>query len=337
MVEGVLSPFHAPNVALTASSIGDGAPVWVCGLNSVAEISQRWTIKNGVIALASNPCLVIGPGIASPHQLILHDVSKTDRKITHDLTWKSSASDVKLDGSLFDRMPLFNEGKSLLLETKGAANRTGEKHATLCDAITAESQMWSFRCASQNTPRITLYSEENLRGNALVLEKDEPNVSSLGFQNKVLSLHVEHGTWLLHYAPNYEPSICNYWIVSSTGGKDSNGKYQLSAEWGDWNGGVGIQSLRPIPQRGIVLYEHEWFGGRSAHLISNTANFSSFNNVRSIIVVTGTWRIFSNPEFKGRSFTVYPSGGYCGRGYYCESVNWGGVGNLVNSLTFENL
>lgn len=97
----------------------------------------------------------------------------------------------------------------------------------------------------------------------------------------------------------------------------------MPAEWGDWNGGVGIQSLRPIPHCGIVLFEHDWFGGatsrlfgnfvkklmakyagRAAHLTSNTTSFSSFEKVSSMIVVTGTWRIFSGQDFNGRSVST---------------------------------
>jgi Beta/Gamma crystallin len=51
--------------------------------------------------------------------------------------------------------------------------------------------------AATARPGIILFKEDNFRGDVLPLSADAPDLSWLRFDDRISSLHVRHGTWLL--------------------------------------------------------------------------------------------------------------------------------------------
>ncbi len=163
--------------------------------------------------------------------------------------------------------------------------------------------------------KITLYENSNYGGRSLEITAADSNLGNEGFNDKASSCKVESGTWILYKDVNFGGS---YSILKP-------GEYSNSDAMGLQND--SLSSLRPLPESGICLFRDSYFGGRMVVLTGALSNFKTidFNDeVSSAIVISDTWHLYKDSDFKGADWRL-------GVGNYATSDSGGFINDAVSS------
>lgn len=155
---------------------------------------------------------------------------------------------------------------------------------------------------------LILYDFGDLRGPQLVKTTDATLVGD-GWNDRVSSIRVNGGCqWILYERP---------WSSSVIG---PGPRAYLNGTFGIPDN--SLSSIRCLPASGtqaIMLFVHHWYYGdmlvvNSSHVNLARANFD--NTVSSFIITGGTWQLYSDFNYQGRSIThgvgVYPTVSFLG-------------------------
>jgi Beta/Gamma crystallin. len=88
-------------------------------------------------------------------------------------------------------------------------------------------------------------------------------------------------------------------------------------------------------QAKILLFEHPNFQGRCLEITKPTPHLSKYcfnNEVSSVKVICGDWKLFEHPDFEGEKYKVCQRGGPCCNGEYPFPMAWCGENNEISSL-----
>jgi hypothetical protein len=151
-------------------------------------------------------------------------------------------------------------------------------------------------------PSIILYSDTNLRGEAVELNADEPNFNNIRFNDRARSVEVRSGVWLICADANYR-GRCDY--VDRT-----------TRNLGELNLSGNVSSARLMPyDKGprsydIVFFADGNYSGQFAGFDQGEANLSSvrFNDIASSIMVNrGSWLVCEHADYRGQCELVESS------------------------------
>lgn len=145
---------------------------------------------------------------------------------------------------------------------------------------------------------ITIYRDENFRGESATFRFDVPDLKQFGFNDRITSLRIPPGEyWEACELPNYK-GRCQVFS-----GEERNLR---QVGWTD-----RISSLRRVrgavtlpPQSGkygIVLYDEPLFRGRSVSVKDSVENLRSVrfhDRAESVRVVSGAWELCTEPRFR---------------------------------------
>ena len=85
----------------------------------------------------------------------------------------------------------------------------------------------------------------------------------------------------------------------------------------------------------VTLHTKENYEGKSYICTQDLPSFKGThenNDVSSATVASGTWQIFTDEEYKGKSVTLSAHGGPKGDGYYPNAECMGGLNNKFSSI-----
>ncbi|WP_291047813.1 beta/gamma crystallin-related protein [Hyphomonas sp.] len=144
-------------------------------------------------------------------------------------------------------------------------------------------------------PGITLYSDTNLRGNAVELTGDQPNFNTIHFNDQARSIEVRGGVWMVCADGNYK-GRCEY--IDRT--VRNLGEIGLSG---------AISSAKRLPyDKGprsydIALFADGNYGGAFVGFDEGVADLSQyrFNDAASSIMINrGTWLVCEHADYRGQ-------------------------------------
>jgi hypothetical protein len=143
--------------------------------------------------------------------------------------------------------------------------------------------------------KITIYKDTNYGGRNLEFTYPEANLKNEGFNDEASSCKVESGTWILYKDTDFGG---DYSVLGP-------GNYADADAMGISND--SLSSLRPLPESGICLFKDTNFRGRMVALTGAESNFKNINfndEASSVIVVSGTWNLYEDTNFKGTKWTL---------------------------------
>lgn len=89
--------------------------------------------------------------------------------------------------------------------------------------------------------------------------------------------------------------------------------------------GEATQSVGNIPQ--IVVFDNEDFLGDHGHIFGNMKDLGKWgNSISSMIILSGTWEVFDDEDFKGTKM------GELGPGTYADVTKHGLKNNSISSV-----
>ena len=89
--------------------------------------------------------------------------------------------------------------------------------------------------------------------------------------------------------------------------------------------GEATRSAGEIPQ--IVVFDNENFLGDHAHMFGNMKELGKWgNSISSMIILSGTWQVFDDEDFKGTNM------GSLGPGMYSDVTAKGIKNNSISSI-----
>ncbi|XP_055979584.1 beta/gamma crystallin domain-containing protein 2 [Sorex fumeus] len=181
------------------------------------------------------------------------------------------------------------------------------------------------------TPRISLYSEEGLMGEQVILTETLETLRHLERPLKVASASVAAGLWLLYPKPCFEGTPC---ILEP-------GEYPTSKAWGASDHSVG--SLKPMTlgcpsvekpgEPKAVVYEAPDFQGQSWEVSRDIYNLRQpedsqsphLTSVGSLRILGGCWVGYEKEGFRGHQYLLE-------EGEYADWSHWGGYDEVLTSL-----
>ncbi|XP_054996570.1 beta/gamma crystallin domain-containing protein 2 [Sorex araneus] len=181
------------------------------------------------------------------------------------------------------------------------------------------------------TPRISLYSEEGLMGEQVILTETLETPRHLERPLKVASASVAAGLWLLYPKPCFEGTPC---ILEP-------GEYPTSKAWGASDHSVG--SLKPMTlgcpsvekpgEPKAVVYEAPDFQGQSWEVSRDIYNLRQpedsqsphLTSVGSLRILGGCWVGYEKEGFRGHQYLLE-------EGEYADWSHWGGYDEVLTSL-----
>ncbi|MEZ4454090.1 MAG: beta/gamma crystallin-related protein [Nannocystaceae bacterium] len=162
-------------------------------------------------------------------------------------------------------------------------------------------------------PKITLYALINFQGGQLTLTSACPDLRPVGFNNAAGSLSATE-PWVLYSERDYQgDTLVAPLHVFDLGAINDQ-----------------VSSLRPIGSgpRCIALFQHSHYRGRMVVLgeeISNLKAIDFNDQVTSVVVVGGTWALFSDANYSGKTVKLSP-------GNYIDSAAVGLGNDVLSSL-----
>ena len=191
----------------------------------------------------------------------------------------------------------------------------------------------SLRRAVQDycTPRISLFSEEGLKGKPVTLTGDLKDSQGLERPLQVASATVTAGLWLLYPKPFFEDTP---YILEP-------GEYPTLEAWG--TSGPSVGSLKPMRlgcpsvekpgEPKAVVYEAPGFQGQSWEVSRDIYNLQQpedsqspqLTSVGSLRILGGCWVGYEKEGFRGHQYLLE-------EGEYADWSNWGGYDELLTSL-----
>lgn len=172
------------------------------------------------------------------------------------------------------------------------------------------------------TKKITLYEGKSYEGRTVETSCPIERLSNYNFNSMTSSCKIEGNNWILYGAADFSG---NYSILAQ-------GNYANGVAMGINND--GLSSLRPYPDataNTIMLFRHPDFGAQLVTLYgaeSNLQNVLINDAVSSIIVLSGTWKLYKGTGFEGTEWTVSANGGPNGDGRYPYSNGFFGEDNI---------
>jgi Beta/Gamma crystallin/Ricin-type beta-trefoil lectin domain len=153
--------------------------------------------------------------------------------------------------------------------------------------------------SSETEADATLYKNRNFGGASRTIAGDTPDLGALGFDNETSSLKIDSGSWILYRDRNFQGR-------SITLGP---GDYPNLEALGFPND--RLSSIRLLPANGatttglvaapkITLYKARNFGGARRDITGEAADLDQLgfdNEASSLIVHSGTWTLYRNPNF----------------------------------------
>ncbi|XP_031234861.1 beta/gamma crystallin domain-containing protein 2 [Mastomys coucha] len=191
----------------------------------------------------------------------------------------------------------------------------------------------SLRRVSQDycTPRISLFSEEGLKGKPVMLTGDLKDSQGLERPLQVASATVAAGLWLLYPKPFFEDTP---YILEP-------GEYPTLEAWG--TSGPSVGSLKPMRlgcpsvekpgEPKAVVYEAPGFQGQSWEVSGDIYNLQQpedsrspqLTSVGSLRILGGCWVGYEKEGFRGHQYLLE-------EGEYADWSHWGGYDELLTSL-----
>jgi hypothetical protein len=168
---------------------------------------------------------------------------------------------------------------------------------------------------------LVVFEGQNLLGNVGLVQKDISNTTSLSpdWSGGIQSVVVGNGWWVIFDGPNQSGKS---YVLSSTGGRDGDGRYYSPSDWGSTLPGQSVTQLC------VRLYENQLYQGNDTMFfgvaIPNSDKFS-IPSVNSLEVRDGTWEIYSEENFSGRRYVISATGGPQKNGLYPDPASWKGV------------
>ncbi|XP_051027591.1 beta/gamma crystallin domain-containing protein 2 [Acomys russatus] len=181
------------------------------------------------------------------------------------------------------------------------------------------------------TPRISLFSEEGLKGKPMTLTGDLKDSQGLERPLQVASAAVTAGLWLLYPKPFFEDSPH---ILEP-------GEYPTLEAWG--TSGPSVGSLKPMRlgcpsvekpgEPKAVVYEAPGFQGQSWEVSGDIYNLQQpedrqsphLTSVGSLRILGGCWVGYEKEGFRGHQYLLE-------EGEYADWSHWGGYDELLTSL-----
>ncbi|XP_064137577.1 beta/gamma crystallin domain-containing protein 2 isoform X2 [Loxodonta africana] len=182
-----------------------------------------------------------------------------------------------------------------------------------------------------STPEISLFSEEDLKGEQVKLTQALENSEGLGRPLQVASITVFTGLWLLYPKPFFEDTPC---ILEP-------GEYHTLEACGTTNLSVG--SLKPVTlgcpsverpgEPKAVVFEAPGFQGQSWEVSRDIYNLRQpedsqsphLASVGSLRVLGGCWVGYEKEGFRGHQYLLE-------EGEYADWSHWGGYDEVLTSL-----
>jgi hypothetical protein len=90
-----------------------------------------------------------------------------------------------------------------------------------------------------------------------------------------------------------------------------------------------------MPNGKIILFQNNNTNGQSLMLRDSDKNLNRAdfdNKTSSLIVIEGTWQLFSDPDYGGAVCTVSADGGPEKDGVYPNYLTWSGVNDTISSV-----
>jgi hypothetical protein len=144
--------------------------------------------------------------------------------------------------------------------------------------------------------RITLYAEENYRGQAREITVATPSLGS--FNDRARSVRVISGTWELCEDSSYRDcrTVDRDW--PNLAGLGLSRRVSSARPVG---GGGGVYPPRPpIGRARLVLYDRTGYRGASRPLDNDAGTLGDFGNRAESAQVIGTWELCDGVNFTGR-------------------------------------
>lgn len=148
---------------------------------------------------------------------------------------------------------------------------------------------------------ITVFRDENFRGQSATFRQDIPDLRQFGLNDRISSLTVAPGEfWEACESPNYQ-GRCVVFSNEERNLGNSGWTDKISSLRRVRGGGGGGGYPPPLGKYGIVLYDEPLFRGRSVSVKDSVDNLRSVNfhdRAESVRVVSGTWELCSEPRFR---------------------------------------
>jgi len=145
--------------------------------------------------------------------------------------------------------------------------------------------------------KITIYKDINFGGQSWEYNDSKSNLKDDGFGDKVSSCKVEDGRWILYKDSNYGGNDCRILDPGEYADFHAMGLSDNS-----------LDSLRLLPISGICLFEHDNYRGQMVALtdaVSDLKEINFDNKTSSVIVVSSTWNLYEDKDFKGDKWPLH--------------------------------
>lgn len=143
--------------------------------------------------------------------------------------------------------------------------------------------------------KITIYRDSNYGGRSLEFTYPISNLANEDFNDQASSCKIESGIWILYKDIDFK----NDFTILKPGSYANPEAMGLENDC--------LSSLRPLPDSGICLFQDDNFGARMVTLTGAESNFANidFNDkVSSAIIISGTWNLYEDINFKGTKWTL---------------------------------
>ena len=148
---------------------------------------------------------------------------------------------------------------------------------------------------------ITVFRDENFRGQNATFRQDVPDLRQYGFNDRITSLRVAPGDfWEACEAPNYQ-GRCQVFSGEERDLRRVGWTDRISSLRRVRGGGGGEFRPPSFSRVGIVLYDDPFFRGNSLPLegpIDNLRSQNFHDRAESVRVISGRWEICAEPGFR---------------------------------------
>lgn len=178
---------------------------------------------------------------------------------------------------------------------------------------------------------LTLFADSNFRGNRVTIDREAPNLSDFGFNDRASSIVIRSGTWVLcehanfggrcaefgpgeyREVPGFNDAISSARQIDRGGpGRWRDRDYDRDHDRAGGPGGPG----RPGGWRGgdrggpdVVMFTGPRFQGQQAELSRDARTLSDvgFNDrAGSIVIREGRWEFCEHADFRGECIVLGP-------------------------------
>ncbi len=173
--------------------------------------------------------------------------------------------------------------------------------------------------------KITLYEGKNYEGRTVQTSCPIENLANYNFNDMTSSCKTEGNNWILYSSANFD----------GTSSILTQGNYSDGAAMGVGND--SLSSLRAFPDATattIMLFRHGDYRGQMVTLYgaeSNLQNVLINDAISSIIVLSGTWKLYKGTGFEGPEWIVSATGGPNSDGRYPSSSGYFGEDSISSA------